>query len=128
MPFEIVEFEHIKEETTAKLEERFELFCCELIVRYFGELGMIVTHTGGDGGRDMIVEICGFRIVVQCKVWFKNCINRKEIDKFKTVVWEKNFDFRICVRVLEEKIAKKAYELAENSGGNIIVTIYIRMC
>ncbi|CAG8842167.1 13367_t:CDS:1, partial [Racocetra persica] len=46
MPFEIEEFVRFEGETSSVLGERFELFCCELLVRYFEELGAIVTHTG----------------------------------------------------------------------------------
>ncbi|CAG8840029.1 8351_t:CDS:2, partial [Racocetra persica] len=82
----------------------------------------------GDGGRDIIVEIYGYRIVVQCKAWFKNSIGQNEADELKTVVREGNFDFGILVGVLEEKIALGAYKSAERSGGDIIVTLYTRMC
>ncbi|CAG8804562.1 9281_t:CDS:2, partial [Cetraspora pellucida] len=121
MYFEIEEFVRIKGESSYALGRRFELFCCELLARYFEELGAIVTHTGAssDGGRDIIVDMDGYRFVVQC---------REEADAFLTVVRRGNFDFGILVGVLEQKIAKGAYDAADESGGDIIVTLYTRMC
>ncbi|CAG8737817.1 16487_t:CDS:2, partial [Acaulospora colombiana] len=45
MPSEI-KFVRIKGELAIKLGRRFELFCCELLMRHFEELDAIVTHTG----------------------------------------------------------------------------------
>ncbi|CAG8651709.1 24295_t:CDS:2, partial [Racocetra persica] len=85
-------------------------------------------RASGDGGRDIIVEMDGYRFVVQCKAWYYKCIGREEADAFLTVVRRGNFDFGILVGVLEQKIAKGAYNAADESGGDIIVTLYTRMC
>ncbi|CAG8715215.1 17856_t:CDS:2, partial [Racocetra fulgida] len=61
--------------------------------------------------RDIIVDMDGYRFVVQC---------REEADAFLTVVRRGNFDFGILVGVLEQKIAKGAYDAADESGGDII--------
>ncbi|CAG8751905.1 39958_t:CDS:2 [Gigaspora margarita] len=112
--FEIEEFVRIEGESSYALGRRFELFCCELLVRYFEEQGAIVTHmriestsghcfgserssqlsmtpsvcvargASGDGGRDIIVEMQEYRFVVQC---------REEADAFLTVIRRGNFDF-----------------------------------
>ncbi|RIB23637.1 hypothetical protein C2G38_2170629 [Gigaspora rosea] len=71
-----------------------------------------------DGGQDIIVDMDGYRFMVQCKAWYYKCI----------VVRRGNFDFGILVGVLEQKIAKGAYDAADESGGDIIVTLYTRMC
>ncbi|KAF0453234.1 hypothetical protein F8M41_001777 [Gigaspora margarita] len=93
--FEIEEFVRIEGESSYALRRRFELFCCELLVRYFEEQGAIVTHmrASGDGGRDIIVEMQEYRFVVQC---------REEADAFLTVIRRGNFDFgpvkKNCIR------------------------------
>ncbi|CAG8810899.1 13652_t:CDS:1, partial [Gigaspora margarita] len=51
----------------------------------------------------------------------------KEVDKFRSVVGEGKFDFGVVIGVLEKKILDEAYNLAENSKYNIIVTTYRNM-
>ncbi|CAG8845201.1 15291_t:CDS:1, partial [Racocetra persica] len=44
--FEIPEFYRFAGETSKAMGNRFELFCVELLKRYFERLGIRVTHTG----------------------------------------------------------------------------------
>ncbi|CAG8805301.1 3191_t:CDS:1, partial [Racocetra fulgida] len=53
---------------------------------------------------------------------------RDKIDEFRTVVRDGKFAFGVFVGVLEEKFKKGAYESAKSSEGDIIITVYNRMC
>ncbi|CAG8617640.1 10071_t:CDS:2 [Dentiscutata erythropus] len=66
--------------------------------------------------------------VVSEALIYRVVLSREEADAFLTVVRRGNFDFGILVGVLEQKIAKVAYDAADDSGGDIIVTLYTRMC
>ncbi|CAG8737757.1 10646_t:CDS:2 [Cetraspora pellucida] len=132
--FEIPEFFRFIEETSKAMGDRFEWFCVDLLRRYFERLGIKVTHTGyqfrgpNDKGQDIIIEICRYKGVIQCKAWFAKYISRKEVDEFRSVVGDGKFDFEVVVGVLEEKISDKAYTSAEKSEHDIIVTTYRNMC
>lgn len=60
--------------------------------------------------------------------WFAKYISRKEVDEFRSVVSDGRFDFGVVVGVLEEKISDEAYNSAERSEHDIIVTTYRKMC
>ncbi|CAG8677829.1 26164_t:CDS:2, partial [Dentiscutata erythropus] len=62
-----------------------------------------MTPASGDGGRDIIEEMHGYRFVIQCKAWYKKCIGREEIDTFLTEVQRGKFDFGILVGALEKR-------------------------
>ncbi|KAF0457897.1 hypothetical protein F8M41_001075 [Gigaspora margarita] len=55
-------------------------------------------------------------------------LTRKEVDEFRSVVSDGRFDFGVVVGVLEEKISDEAYNSAERSEHDIIVTTYRKMC
>ncbi|CAG8633030.1 20294_t:CDS:2 [Gigaspora margarita] len=124
--FEIPEFFRFVGETSKAMGDRFEWFSAELLRRYFERLGVRVTQTGGpnDKDRDIVIEICGYIGVIQCKAWFAKYISRKEVDEFRSVVSDGRFDFGVVVGVLEEKISDEAYNSAERSEHDIIVTTY----
>ncbi|CAG8819531.1 8096_t:CDS:2, partial [Racocetra persica] len=65
-----------------------------------------------DGGRDIIIILCGFRGVVQCKAYFNQNIERKHVDELRTVMRDGNFHFGSVVGVRKERIGGSAYESA----------------
>ncbi|CAG8593417.1 4136_t:CDS:2 [Dentiscutata heterogama] len=142
--FEIPEFFRLEGETSKKMGERFELFCIELLRRYFERLGYMLAPAkydyetctqlncqfrgNNDGGVDIIVELCGYKIAIQCKAYFCQNIDRKLLDEFKTVVREGDFDFGVFVGVLDRRISLGAYVSAGKSEHDIIVATYKNMC
>ncbi|CAG8568330.1 11143_t:CDS:2 [Acaulospora morrowiae] len=127
---QVQEFVRIKGELSVTLGRRFELFCAELLVEYFEELGVGITHVGGpsDKGRDIIIEVCGYRGVIQCKAYFCQNIERRHIDEFRKVVKDGCFDFGVFVGVSERRISVSAYSSAARSECDTIVTTYRNMC
>ncbi|CAG8606546.1 336_t:CDS:2 [Dentiscutata heterogama] len=119
MPQEI-QFVRIEGETSQELGKRFEEFCVMLL----RELEV------GDLGRDIIVEIFGMKIVVQCKAWYSKDIGRDKVDEFRTVVRDGKYAFGVLVGALEENFAIGAHKSAKKSegGDEVIITVYNRMC
>ncbi|KAF0441924.1 hypothetical protein F8M41_003754 [Gigaspora margarita] len=82
--------------------DRFELFCVELLRRYFERLGIRVTHTGGpnDKGRDINYRnLWIYRRYPMQSLVFKIYMFRKEVDEFRSVVSDGGFDFGVVVGV-----------------------------
>ncbi|CAG8671355.1 21687_t:CDS:2, partial [Dentiscutata erythropus] len=84
----------------------------------------------GDLGQNIIVEIFGMKIVVQCKAWYLKDISCDKVDEFRTVVRDGKYAFGVLVGALEENFAIGAYKSAKKSEGDdeIIIIVYNRMC
>ncbi|KAF0509106.1 hypothetical protein F8M41_018615 [Gigaspora margarita] len=79
-------------ESSQALGMRFEEFCEELLVRTLRQFGVVLKRIrkSRDGGRDIIIRICEFREVMQCKAYFNQNIDilkRKHVDELRTVMW-----------------------------------------
>ncbi|CAG8683305.1 6499_t:CDS:2 [Cetraspora pellucida] len=107
-------FVRFYKESSQALGRRFEEFCERFLAECFREFNIIVERVGKnrDGGRDIILILCGFRGVVQCKAYFNQNIERKHVDELRTVIRDGNFYFGAVVGVCKERIGGSAYESA----------------
>ncbi|RIB17702.1 hypothetical protein C2G38_2186641 [Gigaspora rosea] len=114
MPQEI-KFVRIEGETSQELERRFEEFCV-MVLRELEVYGAVITHVGsGDLGRDIIVEIFGMTLLFSAK----HVQNGSKRQKLR---------IQSFCRTVEDRFAIEAHKSAERSGGDIIITMYNRMC